>query len=228
MSKFIFSLLLLCQSSMLFAQSASAKAKPLSLNDTLIHQLRISLDASKFLNNGLVANRQSYELSVDYYWHKELYLVSEFGTGFSKIDYPDLHYSSDNVFVRLGMDKALFQRKRAQDWGMAFVGFRYGMGILNRGVASYTTNDHLGGFTAGTIPAIAFAAHWLELTGGMRIELLPHLFAGWNIRLKFLMNPNASGDLKPAFIAGYGAGDKGSAFDYNIYLAYALRWSARH
>jgi hypothetical protein len=227
MSKFIFSILLLCQPFLMFAQSEEANKKPAQQTDTLIHQLRFSADASKFLSNALVNNKQSYEMALDYYWHKELYLVSEAGWGFSKIDYPDLKYTSDNVFMRLGIDKALFERKHVRDWGMAFVGFRYGIAILKRGAAEYTTNDHLGGIASGVIPSINYTVHWLELTGGMRVELLPHLFAGWNMRVKFLMNPNASGDLKPAFIAGYGAGDKSSAFDYNVYLAYALRWSAK-
>lgn len=227
MSKYIFSFLLFCSPFKLFAQPEAANNKAFSNKDTLIHQLRLSADASKFLSNALIANKQSYEIALDYYWHKELYVVSEAGWGSSKIDYSDLKYSSDNIFMRFGVDKALFTRKHARDWGMAFVGFRYGFAILKRGAAAYTTNDHLGGFTFGVIPSINFTAHWLELTGGMRIELLPQLFAGWNMRVKFLMNPNASGDLKPAFIAGYGPGDKGAAFDYNVYLAYAFRWSAK-
>ena len=58
----------------------------------------------------------------------------------------------------------------------------------------------------------------------MKIELINGFFAGWTVRAKFLINPKAMGDLKPYLIAGYGAGEKSTAFDYNFYLSYAVRW----
>lgn len=228
MSKYIFSLFLFCCPLFLFAQENEA--------DTLVpqkkqinsgHLLRFSFDISRILNNALIDNRKAYEGSIDYYLKNELYAVADFGAGSSNIDYADLKYQSNNVFIRAGLDKAMFIRKKPQDWGMAFVGFRYGLGIIKRNEAQYTTNDGFGGITSGTVPADNFAAHWFELTGGMRVELFRNTFAGWNIRFKFLLNQKSSGELKPAYIAGYGAGDKATAFDYNFYFAYAIRWNKK-
>lgn len=224
MSKFIFSLFLFSMPLLLFAQADSLK-KVLPKPEATKHQLRISFDASKFLFNALSENRTSYELAFDYYHRKEIYFVSEAGFGNSSIDYADLKYNSSNTFVRLGVDKAMFVRKKPNDWGMAFVGARYVVGLVQRGEARYTTNDGFGGRTSGIIASKNFSAHWLELVGGMKVELFPKFFAGWTVRYKFLLNQKSFGALKPASIAGYGGGEKNTAFDFNFYFAYAIRWN---
>lgn len=226
MSKYFFSFLLLCCPFLLFAQANeddSVKAKTANSG----HQLRVSFDASKVLFNSLVKDKKSYEVAVDYYLNNELYALAEFGAGNSDINYPDLKYTSSNTFLRVGIDKSLFERKKPQDWGLAFIGFRYGLGLGKRNEAQYTTDDGFGGITSGTISSDNFTAHWGELTGGMRVELFKNTFAGWNVRFKFLLNQKAFGELKPAYVAGYGPGEKGTVFDYNFYLAYAIRWSSK-
>ncbi|MFA6149761.1 MAG: DUF6048 family protein [Chitinophagaceae bacterium] len=226
MSKFIFSLLLVCSFLSVFAQ-ADTEDSVTQKSTIKYHQLRFNFDAAKLLNNSLVDNVKIYEAGLDYYLNNELYGVAEFGAGTSNIDYPDLKYKSSNSFVRLGVDKTLFERKKPNDWGMAFIGCRYGLGFVKRNVALYTTDDGFGGITSGSISSSDFTAHWFELTGGMRIELFKNTFAGWNVRFKFLLNQKSFGDLKPQSIAGYGAAENGTVFDYNFYLSYAIRWSSK-
>lgn len=196
--------------------------------DTIVnpaaHQLRLGFDLSKIVLNGINDKVISYEFAADYYLGKDLYAVLDAGWGNARIDYSDLRYDSKSVFLKLGIDKSLFVRKRPDDWGMGFIGIRYGLGRVDRGTVFYSTDDGFGSITGGTIASKQTMAHWLELTGGMRVELWKNLFAGWNIRLKVLMNPAAFGELKPYSIAGYGLGEKNTAFSYNFFLAYAIRW----
>jgi hypothetical protein len=226
MSKFIFSLLFILTT---FSLAAQDRKEDTGLVEKMPsgHFLRFSFDASKLLLNQLVDQKRAYEFAVDYYVKGEIYAVAETGFGRSNIEYPDLKYTTTNTFFRGGIDKSLFPRKNAQDWGMGFFGLRYGVGFIQRNEAKYSTNDGLGGLTIGTIPSSNFSAHWMELTGGMKLELLRGFFAGWTVRAKFLLNQKSFGDLKPAYIAGYGAGEKATAFDYNFFLSYAIRWSAK-
>lgn len=227
MSKYIFSCLFFCFPFLLFAQEAEDDTVSTSKIANSGHQVRLSFDASKLLLNQLAENRIAYEGAVDYYLNKELYAVADLGLGSSVIDYPDLKYKTNNSFLRLGLDKSLFVRKRPQDWGIGFFGFRYGLAMINRNEAKYTTDDGWGGITSGTIAADNFSAHWFELTGGMKLELIKGVFAGWTVRAKFLLNQKALGDLKPAYIAGYGPGEKATAFDYNFYISYGIRWPSK-
>ncbi len=190
------------------------------------HQLRIGIDVSKPIINALQNTRASYEAEVDYYLRKEVYAVVEGGFGSAKYDYPDLSYKSANSFFRLGIDHTLITRLGAGDWDAAFVGVRYGVGFINRGEAAYTIVDSVWGNVSGTTSSKTFTAHWAEVTGGVRVELLKGLFAGWNVTGRFLLNGRSFNELSPAFIGGFGRGDKTTVFDFNFYLCYAFRWGS--
>jgi hypothetical protein len=190
-------------------------------------QFRLGFDISRPLLNSVYKNRAGYELMADAYLRKEMYLVAEGGWGNSDIDYDNLKYDTKNIFFRLGIDKYLFPRKYPDDWNGAFVGLRYGVAPTSRSDAWYRTDDGLGGVTTGSTPGTQFTAQWFELTGGMRVALVQHLFAGWNVRGKFLLNKKSFGALSPAYIAGYGQGDKQSVFDISFYLSYAIRWGVK-
>ena len=204
------------------AQADSAVAAP----ERLGHQLRLGLDILKPITNAVQDTRNSYEVSLDYYWRQELYFVAEGGFGSARYEYPDLSYTSRNSFVRAGIDKTIIKRLGPGDWDAAFFGLRYGLGFIHRDEASYLIVDSVWGNTGGEVPAKNFTAQWAELTGGVRVELLHGLFAGWNVRARFLLNGSSFKELSPVFIAGYGPGDKTTVFDFNFYLLYAIRWGA--
>lgn len=189
-----------------------------------MHQLRIGTDISKIATNFMLSSRQSYEVVLDYYYRKELYFSLEGGWGTSEIRYPELWYTTRNIFVRGGVDKNMIPRLFPGDYDMLFIGFRYGVASIERGEAGYHTDDGFWGGTTGSIAGKQLTAHWMELTGGIRVELWKGLFAGYNVRAKFLINPKSFRELPPAFIAGYGKGEKVTAFDFNFYLQYAIRW----
>lgn len=226
-SVFIINLLILALLPVLTqAQTDTAAAKPVKKKaiEAGSHQLRIGVDLAKIGLNFFNNNTKNYELSADYYYKKELYIAVEAGLGQADVDFDDLKYKSTSQFLRIGVDKCMLQRLFPGDWDMVSVGFRYGIGLIKRGAASYTVTDPLWGVTSGTIPSKNFTAHWAEFNAGLRVETFKNLFVGWNVRARFMLNASAFQDLSPAYISGYGKGDKSTAFDFNIYLAYALRW----
>lgn len=192
--------------------------------DTLKHQLRIAFDLSKPVLNAILDTRTSYEAAVDYYLRKDLYVVLEAGFGSGRFEYDDLRYTSRNAFVRAGVEKSLLVRLGPKDWDGAFAGIRYGYAPVRRSEATFTTRDTVWGGTSGTVPALNRGVSWVELTGGVRVEVVEHVQLGWTVRGKFLFSQSAFTDLRPSFIAGYGQGDKNTVFDFNVWVAYALRW----
>jgi hypothetical protein len=202
----------------------TANVNSISAVKPLQRQLRLGMDMSRVVMNLLVDNRYSYEFMADYSMKKEVYAVLEAGFGGSDINYPDLQYTSRNSFIKLGIDRSMLQRMFPGDWDMLFVGLRYGVGFIKRNEAVYVTDDNVWGTTTGSIPAQNITGHWAELTAGLRVELLQGFFAGYNIRGKFLMNQGPFRELPPAYIAGYGKGEKNTVFDFNFYFQYALRW----
>ncbi len=183
--------------------------------------LRIGIDASRFIINA-ATSRQTYEGAMDYDFKRDLAAVLEGGWGRDVVDYDYLKYSSSGSFMRIGIDKSLFTPEAANDYDKVFVGLRYGLGLMNRGQANYTVYDAYWGPTNGIMPAQNFTAHWLEITGGISMEVLRNVYAGWSIRGKWLMNKKAFNDLSPSLIPGYGKGDKATIFDFSIHIFYAI------
>ena len=190
-------------------------------------QLCLGVDIFHPILNSAIANKYSYEFEAHYYLKNEFFAVAEGGWGGSRVDYTDLQYSTTNTFVRLGFNKSILARDAPNDWDMMFIGVRLGYTTISRTEASYTVVDSVWGNSLGASPAKIFPAYWAELTGGMRVELVKGLMAGWNIRGKFMLNGRSFKDLAPLNIAGYGKGDKNANFDFNVYVSYAIRWKGK-
>jgi hypothetical protein len=197
--------------------------------DSTSHQLNIGVDIFHPIVNHYLIDRSAYELEADYYLRKEFYAAIEFGWGGSKVNYPDLRYTTTNSFLRLGFNKAIFSRDNPRDWDMMMFGLRLGVANIQRSSAAFSVADSVWGNTPDSTLARrpAFIAAWAELTLGMRVQVTGPLYAGWNLRGKFMMNGKSFKDLSPLYIAGYGRGDKNSAFDFNVYLSYAVRWKRK-
>ena len=227
MSRFIISIFFLLFTIPALAQvendDASNAPSPKVAADSF-HQLRFGIDILKPVINAFLTSQRSYEFEVDYYLKKDMYAVAEGGWGSAEFNTDPLSYNSNNYFAKIGINKSMLARMSAKDWDLGFIGARYGFAPIHRGAANYTTKDAFWGNISGTIPADDMVAHWFEVTGGVRVELVKCLFAGWNIRGKFRLNQGRFKELPPSYIAGYGMGDKNSVFDFNFYINYAIRW----
>lgn len=217
--KYIFSLCLLMIAYTSFGRDTKHADTSLKL-----HQIRLGIDISRPVSNAFQKKHSSYEVALDYLIKKEVYATVEAGFGSSNIDYPDLKYTTNNTFIKIGVDKSMVPRLFSSDWDMLFVGARYGIAFIKRNDATFTTNDDFWGTTTGTIAGKNITGHWAELTVGVRVEIFKGFYAGYTGRAKFLINQKAFRELPPDFIAGYGKGEKGTNFDFNFYLLYGLRW----
>ncbi len=219
------------------AARVSAQAADTTATDTVAaaaprkphagRQLCIGVDLVHPVANFFSTNRYGYEFHADFYTRNELYLAAEAGWGGSTVDYTDLKYTTNNHFLRFGFNRSILSRDRPNDWDMLFIGFRAAVADVNRGVATFTVIDSVWGNSTGNSAAKSFLACWAEVTGGMRVEFWKGIYAGWNVRGKFMLNSRSFNDLAPLNIAGYGKGDKNVAFDLNVYLSYGIRWKRK-
>lgn len=206
----------------------TTSGRKIKKSDSAGHQLCIGIDITRPISNSVYTDRYGYEFEADYYLRNEYYLAAEGGWGGSDVDYPDLKYKTTNGFLRFGFNKCILSRDHPKDWDMMFLGLRVGFADVTRSTVTYTVMDSVWGNTpVQTVNGKTFAAVWAEVTGGMRVEIINGLYAGWNIRGRFIMNGKSFNDFKPLYIAGYGKGDKVSNFDFNLYISYGIRWARK-
>ncbi len=211
-------LLLLCCALQSFAQKDSVATKAVELPEPRFDYFRLGVDLSKFLASPLAPAYNAYEFSFDTHYKKDLWLAADFGWGKSRVNNDNIAFNSRNFFLRLGLDKTFFNQEFKGDLDNAFIGLRYGMAYVHRAEATYAIKDTVWGNTSGSVAGADFLAHWIELGAGFRLELVKNIFLGWNIRAKTFVNPSTFKELPPAYIAGYGRGEKNTAFGYNLFL----------
>ncbi len=227
--RYSISLALLLVSLSAFAQEEdSSVAIPKNLIVTQ-NQFNISVDFFNPIINSFSGAKKSYEVALDYALPKDVYAVLEGGFGNASVNYsaPTLIYTSTNSFVRIGVNKSMLQRLSKTDWDIVFIGLRYGLAFINRSEAQYSIDNQYFGNVYGIVPEKNMTAHWIELTGGLRVELFKGIYSGYNVRAKFIMNGKALKELAPYNIAGFGKGEKTAIFDLNMYLGYSLRWNKK-
>lgn len=183
---------------------------------------RIGIDLFKPITGLFQQGNSSYEMQLDVYYSKSINLVTELGFGTAKTNNDYLNYSSNNTFLRLGVDHPFFTPDFLGDKDNAFIGLRYALSRVHRNPASITIYDPLWGPASSSIGSQNFMAHWIELTGGFRLEVKKNIFLGWNMRMKSLINPNSVQKFPPPYLAGYGRGDRNTQVDFNLYLLYGL------
>jgi len=146
-----FSLLMLCCPHPLLAQSntdttaADTTEEEVKSPDATSHQLALSFDVTQPFINHYSSYREGYEFALDYYLHKELYLVLEGGWGSAHVNYTDLAYNSKNSYYAFGINKSLISRLVPNDWDMVFMGVRLAAAPIERTAGTYTVVDSFWG-----------------------------------------------------------------------------------
>lgn len=186
-----------------------------------VKQVRVSIDIAKLITNTNSSNKD-VQLAIDALLKKDTYYTLELGQGSSSVDNSLLNYATSNHFVKLGLDKSLLIPISNKDLDIAFVGFRLAATSINRSEGEYNTSHSYWGTTEGKVQSARFFAPWFEFLGGIKVDVLPSITAGWTLRWKFMFNHAQLSELPPAYIAGFGNASNATAFDFNFYIGYKL------
>lgn len=203
-----------------------ANNKSITIEDTFyIQQVKFGIDVLRLGQNFLQTQSNAILFNADYYLKNNTYIVVEGGVGKGTINYEHLKYTTNSYNIKLGIDKSMIDKIGFSDLDYLFFGFRYGLAVGNISEGQYSISSTLGTPTSGTIPSRNFSAHWGEMNAGIRVEMIKNWYLGWNFRAKFLLNGGTFKEgIKPIYIAGYGAADKATVFDFGIFLQYAIKW----
>ncbi len=199
----------------------------IKLPDRSGRHLTLGIDVAHPIIGQFVSGRQSWEFTADYYLAHDLYLAAVGGFGTSIVGYTDLSYKTTNTFLKAGVNRSLLLRNDSADWNNMFIGFRIGAANISRSGAAYTITDSLWGNSSGTQPGKNFVACWAEIGMGVRVQIAKNVSAGWFMSGRFMLNGKSFKDLAPAYIAGYGRGDKNSAFDFDFFVNYSVNWKRK-
>ena len=144
--------------------------------------------------------------------------------GYEKTDFSkkEFDYNSDGTFIKAGFDYNLFEVEEAGNNDNILLGFRYGYGWQTHNSGRFTITDAYWGDYTGVLGSNSVNSHWIELTFGLRTEIIKNIYMGWSIRLKQLMTAQHKGILEPYAIPGFGKFDNKTNLGFTYTIEYQL------
>ncbi len=167
---------------------------------------------------------RSYEMQLDVNLYRRLYPIFEVGYATAKKEaISGIVYDTKAPFFRVGLNFGLL--KPFKDNGSErsvksypFVGLRYAFAPVTYNLLDVEINDEYWGTTIiEDFDHNLEYAGWMEIVGGVRVDLFKGLTMGWSIRLKTFLHTSAPDKSYIWYVPGYGkSSGMGVMFNYTI------------
>jgi len=148
-----------------------------------------------------------------------------FGAGYLDYKYSQYNYEYLNkgFFFRPGVDINLLKPNKSLGRYWAGIGLRYGLSVFNSEVPSFQQNNYWG-LTSSSIPRKTNWGHFVEVSPGVRAEVLGNISIGWTVSLRMLLYTGTGKNLKPIYFPGYGNGGKTISTAINYFIVWNFRY----
>jgi hypothetical protein len=186
--------------------------------------ISIGYDFSGLIIKLFQPTQTSGELSLTAGAFKKLYYTVEAGLQKINDKETNFNYLSNGQYIKGGFDYNFYKRKRPEENNMVFLGVRYGLASMNHSANNITIESvKWGNYTMESVPETKVKAQWIELVGGIRVELIRNFSMGWSGRVHFLTSLKSVN--KPFMIPGFGSGYSSTTigFNYSIYYTFPIR-----
>ncbi|MDB4334765.1 DUF6048 family protein [bacterium] len=200
-------------------------AKAQSKGETVKYGISLGVDISRFLVPLLDPERSCFEINGRITYKDNWFVTGDLGyesVNFdtNSSDKKSYSYQSNGSFFRLGMDYDFFTPPEPDADDNIFVGLRYGFAVQEQESPLYTITEEYWGSYSSSISMHTVTSHWIELTLGLRTEVLKNFHMGWMFRFKGKLASDSQTDLQPYTIPGYGKGGE----NFNMGVAYILEY----
>jgi hypothetical protein len=184
-----------------------------------VRGIRLGCDLSRFALPYVQKGRKAIEFSIDSEWKPKLFVTAEAGFENVSISNSYINYESNGFFARVGYDKNVMKHDAPQFHDMFFIGFRYGLSMMQQEVKSFVINDgYWGTDVSGSFPSKIIHVHWLEFVTGVKAEITKTIFLGFSARIRYRLFSTKAINYGYTY-PGFGSGENKLivGFNYSIY-----------
>ncbi|TXK71228.1 hypothetical protein FT993_10945 [Mesonia sp. HuA40] len=168
--------------------------------------IRVGLDLAKITRSFLDDDYEGVEITTDYRIGKKLFLAGEIGNEKKVYDEDYLYGNTQGQYIKLGVNYNAYE-----NWGNMqneiYAGFRYGYANFTQQLDAFEIyNTDL--FFPRDLRTVNrefknLSAHWVEIQGGAKAEILNNLFLGIHLQLKVLLNQKEPDGFGNLYIPGF-------------------------
>ena len=210
------------------ASEQPAKPKVDQYQGDVFRGLSVQADIGSPIISLLGGNARSYEVLVDVNLYRRIFPVFEIGYATAEKELiSQINYITRAPFFRLGVNYGLL--KPFKDNGSSnnlksypYVGVRYAFSPMWYNLENIVISDDYWGTSEvlNLTDKVAYSG-WVEVVGGVRVDLFKGLTLGWSVRLKTLMHTSAPNKSYVWYVPGYGK-SSGMGFSFNYTIGYTF------
>ncbi len=189
-------------------------------------KIRLGFDAGKYIWAKLNQS-ESYDFYIDANFYKSYFLVLSYGQEKHLTDNNLLNYHTTGNYYKIGMMYNLYDNWLTMDNDID-VGINYGFARFDYLLHSYRINQP-GAIFEPELVVIKQAfnnntAQWLELYTQVQVEIVKHLYLGYNVGVKYLINYSDIDNFTITYIPGFFNRNTYSRFGFGMqyFVSYRL------
>lgn len=186
-----------------------------------VRGISLGLDLSRFLVTVLEPVHNNFEFSLGFSVTDNIQLQAE--GGYLNVDFSDSTYiyKQSGSYYRFGAEYNMLKRQPGE-LDQVYLGLMYGYSPYSHEAEKIFISDGYWGTGEGSLPLTQNSAHWIEMKGGIRVELWKNLFVGYALRLRFYLTGNTDPKLEPYLIPGFGKSEKTTAIGMSYSVFYRI------
>jgi len=223
-SKYIFSLLLIINTFVSFAQDEElyVQEKP---KDTLrFYGFKLGVNIWRFADFQFKPERFSYEASFDFNIGHKYFGVIEGGHSEINLDKENFNYTSNGNFLKLGLDYNMLKKQPTDFLG---AGLRFGWTGFKHSADQVSINDEHWGSYSTAISEKKYTMYWLEVSMGIKGEIFKNIYLGWAAIAKVRVSGGKDALFQPYDIPGFGNGKNSINLGINYYIYYQIPFNRK-
>ncbi len=180
----------------------SAQAYPQSPDTAKVYGLRLGLDIARIGWYFNTPSETGAELSADFEVYPNVFAIFEGGFNSVSFEKENYTYSLRGNFYRIGVDYNFLKTDEKPNNHMIYAGLRYGFSPYIQHFDNAIIPSELWGDFI-TSEEYRQIAHWIGLTGGIKVQVLKNFYLGWNIQYNFIIT-SFKDEPDPFLIPGFG------------------------
>ena len=181
----------------------------------------VEADAFSAVMSAVWSDRYSFEAGVRVDLRDKFFPAFEMGVaGADRTSVNGYGFKADGVFFRIGGDYNLLKptppEARIQRYFL--IGVRYAFSPFAYDVTDIRVDN---GYWSDDVMrdylGVRTVQHWMEVVGGLHVEVARNLYLGWGVRWKIRFGSDDTGEVSPWFIPGIGIKSIGNVgFNYTV------------
>ncbi len=185
--------------------------------------VQVEVDAFSVVMSAVNDETYSFEAHAQVNLKEKYFPILEMGfAGANKTSHNNYGFKTNGVFTRIGIDYNLLKPNDPETTIHKYflIGIRYGFSPFSYDITNiYIDNGYWGAGEYRNFKNVTTTKHWLEVAGGLRVEIFKNIYLGWSARLKIRFGDEEYGEISPWFIPGIGIKNAGN-WDFNYTIGY--------